>query len=107
MVDTGIDPVGAPGQIVDAVGDGGFARRGSNAYYPGLPLMQQYLENSWQRMSAFGYAVTQNPATAPANITGVGTLYNWGDVARYLAMLIGSLNLPQEGASGDWNHTEL
>lgn len=80
---------------------------GSNAYYPGLPLMQQYLENSWQRMSAFGYAVTQNPSTPPANITGVGTLYSWGDVARYLAMLIGNLNLPQEGASGDWNHTEL
>ncbi|MEU6482211.1 ribosome-inactivating family protein [Streptomyces sp. NPDC047017] len=73
----------------------------------GLPLQQQYLENSWAHMSSFAYSVSQNPNTAPVDITGVGRLTDWNSVARYLALLIGNLNLPQEGQSGDWNHTEL
>jgi hypothetical protein len=75
--------------------------------YAGLPILQQRLENSWAAMSAFGQRITQNPSSTPVNITGVGTLSNWGDVARYLAMILLRLNLPSEGQSGDWNHTEL
>ncbi|MET7648030.1 ribosome-inactivating family protein [Streptomyces sp. NPDC005426] len=80
---------------------------GSWRNYTGLPLRQQYLENSWQRISSFGHSVSQDPSTAPVNITGVGTLQSWNDVLRYMATLLGNLNLPQEGPTGDWQKTEL
>ncbi|MEU5599700.1 ribosome-inactivating family protein [Streptomyces sp. NPDC020298] len=91
----------------DVYGVGSAIMRSGNTRYDGLPALQQRLENSWQRISAFGYSVTQNPSTAPVNITGVGTFYSWSDVRRYMATLLGNLNLPQEGPTGDWQKTEL
>ncbi|MGW2161434.1 ribosome-inactivating family protein [Nonomuraea sp. NPDC001699] len=78
-----------------------------NNYYNGLPVLQQYLENSWAAISGFGQRISGNPGSAPLTVNGVGTLYTWNDVARYLALILLNLNLPQEGPSGDWNHTEL
>jgi Ribosome inactivating protein len=78
-----------------------------NTVYHGLPTLQQYLENSWAAISGFGQRISANPSSAPLNVNGVGTLYSWSDVARYLALLLLNLALPQEGQSGDWNHTEL
>ncbi|MDF6045939.1 hypothetical protein LRD69_28155 [Streptomyces sp. JH14] len=86
---------------------GSAIMRSGDARCSGLPVLQQRLENSWQRISAFGYSVTQNPSTVPVNITGVGTFYSWNDVRRYMATLLGNLNLPQEGPTGDWQKTEL
>lgn len=91
----------------DVYGVGAAIMGSPSNHYSGLPLTQQYLENSWQRISSFGYAVSQNPSTAPVNITGVGTLYSWNDVLRYMAVLLGNLNLAQEGPTGDWQKTEL
>ncbi|NEB92484.1 ribosome-inactivating family protein [Streptomyces bauhiniae] len=83
-----------------------------------LPLQQQYLENSWAAMSRFGIDITNNGAASPITVVGAGTpdssgdptnlrLTTWSDVSRYLGMLLGNFNLPQEGPSGDWGHTEL
>nr|WP_255528284.1 ribosome-inactivating family protein [Streptacidiphilus sp. P02-A3a] len=85
----------------------GAAITGTDAHYNGLPTMQQYLENSWQRMSQYAVNVTQNPGTPPVAVNGVGTLSSWSDASRYLAMLVGNLNLPQEGPAGNWKNTEL
>ncbi|MFE3634206.1 ribosome-inactivating family protein [Streptomyces cellostaticus] len=91
----------------DVFGIGSAITRSGGTTYHGLPPLQQFLENSWNRISEYGYAVSHDPGTAPASINGVGTLRSWRDVARYLALMLGSLTLPQEGPKGDWNHTEL
>ncbi|WP_274654779.1 ribosome-inactivating family protein [Paenibacillus humicola] len=77
-----------------------------SAYYNGLPLTQQYLENAWQDISTFGTNITNNPSTSPQYINGVGTLYSWSDVARYLALLLNTANRKQD-TTGNWDHTEL
>jgi hypothetical protein len=78
--------------------------------YLGLPSLEFSLENKWNAISTFGFNITQNPSTPPRYISPqVGTIYTWSDVARFLAVLLnnGNLNLPQEGPSGNWDHTEL
>lgn len=55
----------------------------------GLPPFQQELENDWSRISAYGLNVTQFPTTPPVDVGGqVGTLHNFEDVARRLAMVL-------------------
>ncbi|MFD8750104.1 ribosome-inactivating family protein [Kitasatospora sp. NPDC059577] len=78
---------------------------GNTPFYNGLPLTQQYLENSWDQISQYAYDVTNNPSTPPVNVTGVGTFYSYGDVQRWMAMLIGTTS--QVSSTGDWNHSEL
>src|SRR3954465_5136119 len=50
--------------------------------YHGLPALQQNIENSWDQITRYAYAVTQNPATPSVNITGVQRFKNFGDVQR-------------------------
>ncbi|MFE3263604.1 ribosome-inactivating family protein [Streptomyces sp. NPDC059215] len=83
----------------------------------GLPAQLQHLENNWARISQFGVAVSNNPSTTPVNISNAGdpdhgnptplTLRSFSDVSRRLGILLGNFNLPTEGISGDWSHTEL
>ncbi|MGC5567931.1 ribosome-inactivating family protein [Streptomyces sp. FR-108] len=91
----------------DVFGIGSDIMGNSGRHYDGLPMLQQRLENSWWAISNYGYQVSVDPATPPANITGVSTLYSWSDVARYVAILLGNMNLPQEGSTGNWGKTEL
>ncbi|MCX4683320.1 hypothetical protein [Kitasatospora purpeofusca] len=56
-------------------------------------------------LSRYAYDVSNNPNTSPVNVTGVGTFYSYGDVQRWMAMLIGSTS--QVSSTGDWNHAEL
>ncbi|HEV2637717.1 MAG TPA: ribosome-inactivating family protein [Actinocrinis sp.] len=79
----------------------------------GLPLQQQYQENSWAAMSLFGTNITNQGSTPPVTITGAGpgasnlVLSTWSQVAAYLGILLGNFNLPTEGSGGNWAHTEL
>jgi hypothetical protein len=83
-----------------------------------LPLFQQYLENSWAQISYFGWQISQNPNTSPLTVTGINpdnygdpyTLYSFGDVQRFLAVMLnpGEVFDPNMGGySGDWYHDEL
>ncbi|MER5353680.1 ribosome-inactivating family protein [Kitasatospora sp. NPDC002551] len=78
---------------------------GNRPVYQGLPERQQYLENSWDQISRYAYDVSNNPNTPPVNVTGVGMFYSFGDVQRWMAMLIGVTS--QVSSTGDWNHAEL
>jgi hypothetical protein len=77
--------------------------------YSGLPILQQYLENSWDPISTFGANITANPNTNPVTVR-VGTdqwqtFYSWGDVKGRMAIML-STNV-QYDYNGDWNSTEL
>jgi hypothetical protein len=83
-----------------------------------LPLWMQYLENSWARISQYGVDISQNPSTPPMNVTGMNpnyyggsyTFYSFGDVQRFMAVLLnpGEVNDPAMGGyNGDWNRDEL
>ena len=76
-----------------------------NSGYGGLPAVQQYIENSWDQITRYAYAVTQNPATPSLNVIGVQRLNNFGDVQRRVAILMGQPNFVS--STGDWSHTEL
>lgn len=100
----------------DVYGVGSDIMGSNSPVYNGLPLPQQYLENSWASISNYGYAVSQNPNTAPLNVTGIdpfnlggpATLWSFNDVQRYLAMMTSNpWNSNTGGISGDWSHTEL
>jgi Ribosome inactivating protein len=73
--------------------------------YHGLPDLQQHIENSWDQITRYAYAVTQNPATPSLNVIGVQRLNNFGDVQRRVAILMGQPNFVS--STGDWSHTEL
>lgn len=73
--------------------------------YSGVPTLQQRLENNWRAISRWAYSISQNPAEPNLTIAGVGTLHTWRDAVRYLAMMLGNFNLPQE--SGNPSRTEL
>lgn len=79
----------------------------SGSRYSGLPTLQQYLENDWAALSRYGYDISNNPTIGGRHFNGVGDIYTWDGVARYLALMLGTFTLPQEGPSGDWWHTEL
>jgi hypothetical protein len=91
--------------------------------YSGLPLFQQYLENNWGRISAYGFQVSQNPLTTPVTIYGINpnvpdpnntysggqpyTLSSFQDVLRFLAVLAGNPGDPANGGvNQDWNVSE-
>ncbi|WP_219837027.1 ribosome-inactivating family protein [Paenibacillus sp. R14(2021)] len=77
-----------------------------NNRYNGLPLTQQYLENRWGRISEYGQNVTAYPSTPSVDITGVGTLFSWYDVARYLAMMLNTYDMAKYNF-GDWSYSQL
>jgi hypothetical protein len=55
----------------------------------GLPSLENSLENKWQAISSFGRDVSQNPWIRPRYISPqIGTLYNWRDVLKYLAVIL-------------------
>ncbi|MFI9274150.1 ribosome-inactivating family protein [Kitasatospora sp. NPDC052896] len=77
----------------------------SGTVYNGLPIEQQYLENSWDAMSHWGQLITQNPGTPPLSVNGIGTLYSWGDAARYLALMLAVSGIPY--TNGNWATSEI
>jgi len=77
------------------------------AHYNGLPILQQYFENGWQDISNFGQDVTSFPSRPPLYINEqVGTLYNWGSVHRWLAMMLHNAD-DKYYTAGDWRFSEL
>jgi hypothetical protein len=75
------------------------------ASYPGLPALQQEIENSWDQISRYAFAVNQNPATPPLPVNGVDLFSNFGVVQRRLGILMGQTSFVNP--TGDWRHTEL
>ncbi|MBS2535733.1 hypothetical protein KGQ20_23510 [Catenulispora sp. NF23] len=77
-----------------------------SGFYNGLPILQQYLENSWDQISQYGFGVSQNPGTGPVNVNGVGTFSSWNDVAARMAILLAAAYVGYD-PNGNWAKTEL
>ena len=73
--------------------------------YHGLPALQQEIENSWDQISRYAHAVTQNSSTPPLPVNGVDFFSNFGVVQRRLGILMGQTSFVNP--TGDWRHTEL
>ena len=73
--------------------------------YHGLPALQQEIENSWDQISRYAHAVTQNSSTLPLDVNGVEIFNNFGVVQRRLGILMGQTSFVNP--TGDWRHTEL
>jgi hypothetical protein len=97
---------------------------GGNQTQQGLPVFQQYEENSWASLSNYGwnqlnqnyYAQTFNginPDTGNYTVYGTGdplTIYNYGQLLNILAILLPGnqvANPDLGGVNQDWGHSEL
>lgn len=69
----------------------------------GLSTAQLSYENRWGQLSQYAIDVTNNPAIPPRTIGSAGTLSNFGQVAQFLATMLG---VPAEN-TGSLSHDEL
>jgi hypothetical protein len=76
---------------------------GTTTRIVGLPVPQLSYENDWGQLSQYAIDVSNNSATAPRTIGSAGTLNNFGDVARFVATILG---VPSE-STGNQGHDEL
>ncbi|MFJ5121361.1 hypothetical protein [Kitasatospora sp. NPDC088548] len=60
---------------------------------------------SRDRISRRAHDVTNSPGAPSVYVNGVGNLGGFGDVQRWMAMLIGVTG--QVGSTGDWNRDKL
>lgn len=80
--------------------------RNQGSWYPGLPAVQQELENSWDGLSRYAYALYSGQNPSPYNVgPHVGNVSGSTQVNSRLALLLG--NPAQASSTGDWWHTEL
>ncbi|MFJ6862523.1 ribosome-inactivating family protein [Streptomyces werraensis] len=47
------------------------------------------LRSSWQDLSNFAHAITENPSTPPRHSAGLGTISDWQDIRRYVRSIKG------------------
>jgi hypothetical protein len=76
---------------------------GTDARATGLPTAQLSYENDWGQLSQYAIDVTNNSATSPRTIGSAGLLTNFGQVAQFVATILG---VPSE-STGNQGHDEL